>query len=299
MLHDAPTGMPWDDIPVPNASLQAQLAEQTNVAWRVTGEVDAWCNQPLRATLDIEEEIGPDYRITVKNGLASMWMSRWPVISIQGGQVAYAAALPPAWSPIPATAMRTRTNIASPYGTSVPGADAAGPAQIDIGNGYVNWFQGREAYRVQIAYLNGWPHTSLTAQCIAGATTLNVDDVTGMAGATCFVYDGAATETVQVQSATATNPVTIFDNITVQTGPGTLTLPTGTSFSHNTSIVVSAMPQVIFWATILLAAAEVMTEGATSYTVSSVRGSSATSEHEQEGLRRMARTLLKPYRRVI
>jgi hypothetical protein len=290
--------MPWDTVPLPTSTLQQQLAEQANIAWRATGEVDSWCNQPLRATLDLEEEVGPDFRLTVKNGLASMLVSRWPVINIIGGQVSYAATLPPQWTNIPGDQMRTRTNISSPYGTSAPGADAAGPAQIDVARGYVNWFQGREAYRLQIAYTNGWPHTSLTAECTADAATISVDDVTGLAGATCFLYDGAETETLQIASVVANNPVTTM-GVSVPVGPGIATLVTGPQYPHNPGIVVSAMPQVIFWATILLAAAEMMTEGANSYTIQSVRGASATTEHDQDGLRKMAHQLLKPYRRVI
>lgn len=298
MLIDAPTGMPWDQVPLPTSDLQQQLAEQTNIAWRATGEVDSFCNQPLRATLDIEEEIGPDYRITVRNGLASMLVSRWPVIDIIGGQVAYAAVLPPVWSPIAGNQMRTRTNISSPYGTSAPGADAAGPAQIDIAGGMVSWCSGREAYRLQIAYTNGWPHSSLVSDVETGVTELPVDDVTAYRGASAFVYDGASTEVVQVLSVVADMPVTTM-GVAVPVGPGTVTLAAPTAFAHTAGIVVSAMPQVVFWAAILLAAAEVMTEGAVSYSIQSVRGSTGSTDHDQEGLRKMAHTLLKPYRRVI
>lgn len=285
-------------IPLPTSTLQQQLAEQTNIAWRATGEVDSYCNQPLRATLDVEEDIGPDYRIVVSNGLASMLVSRWPVVEIIGGQVSYAATLPPQWTTIPASKMRTRTALIGAYGTSTPGMDAQGPAQIDIAGGYVSWLQGREAFRLQIAYTNGWPHSSLTAEVAAGATTLPVDDVTAFVGATSFVYDSGETESIQITAVTAANPVTVM-GVTVPVGPGTITLATGVQFAHNQGIVVSSMPQVVSWATIMLAAAEVLTEGAVSYTVQSVRGGASSTDRDSAGLRKTAHTMLKPFKRTI
>jgi len=298
MLQNAPTGLPWDTIPLPQSTLMEQLAEQTNIAWRATGEVDSFCNQPLRATLDVEEDVGPEFRLTVKNGLASMIMSRWPVVQIIGAQVSGAATLPPQWTSIPATMLRTRTALIGTYGTSTPGLDATGPAQIDVGGGYVNWYMGRQGYRLQIAYINGWPHTSLTANATAGTTLFHVDDVTGLAGATAFIYDGGETETVQVASVTATNPVTVM-GVSVPVGPGTATLATGTAHSHNAGIVVSALPQVVQWATILFAAAQVLTEGAMTYNIQSVRGTGGSAEREQTGLRTLAHGMLKPFKRVI
>lgn len=298
MLQNAPTGLPWDTIPLPTSTLAQQLAEQTNIAWRATGEVDSFCNQPLRSTLDTEEQIGPDLRLTVKNGLASMLASRWPITQIIGGQVSFAATLPPQWTSIPATMLRCRTALISAYGTSTPGLDATGPAQIDIGGGYINWFQGREAFRLQIAYVNGWPHTSLTANVAAGATSLPVDDVTGFTGASAFAYDGGTTETVQTTSVTASTPVTVM-GVSVPVGPGNLTLASGLAYPHNAGTVVSSMPQVVQWATVLFAVAEVLTEGAMSYTIQSVHGSGGgTTERDQSALRTMAQKILKPYKRI-
>lgn len=285
-------------IPLPTSTLQQQIAEQTNIAWRATGEVDSFCNQPLRATLDIEEDIGPEYRITVQNGLASMIVSRWPVVQVIGGQVSNAATLPPHWVTIPGDMMRPRTALIGSYGTSTPGMDAQGPAQIDIAGGFVTWGAGRQAIRLQVAYTNGWPHTSLTADAPAGSTTLLVDDVTAFAGASSFVYDSAETETVRIVSVVANAPVTVM-GVSVPVGPGTITLAAATTHAHNTSIVVSSLPQVVSWATILFAAAEVLTEGAVSYTIQSVRGSASSAEADQKSLRAMAHSLLKPFRRVI
>lgn len=303
MLHNAPTGVPWSMVPIPRATDAQKLAEQTNVCWRATGEVDRICNQPLRATVDVEEETGPEYRLTLgNNGVATMLVSRWPVVQVLGGQVSPAAALPPSWTSIPASAMRARPQIISAYGSSVPGAAAAGPAEIDIAPGYVNGWGGRNGARVQVGYVNGWPHTSLTAEANAGALTLEVDDVTAFAGASAFVYDDASTEAVSIASVTANTTVTLFSEttpVTVPTGPGTITLSSATAFQHAAGILVSAMPQDVTWATALLAASEVLDSGATSMQMKSTSGGKSSSSNGIDMLRKQAKSILSAYARTI
>ncbi|WAL67143.1 hypothetical protein ORV05_04965 [Amycolatopsis cynarae] len=301
MIQNAPTGVPWSIIPFPKATSTQKLAEQTNICWRATSAVDAICNQPLRATLDIEEDVGPDARITVRNGFAAMQASRWPVVQLLGGQVS-PSTLPPLWRAIPATAMRTRTQLLGVYGTTAPSAAGTGPSEIDIASNYVNWGNGREGMRLQVAYLNGWAHAGLTTAVTAGATTVQVDDVTAFAGASAMIYDGANTEVVKVTSVTASAPQTIFSEttpVTVQTGPGTLTLSAPAAFAHAAGVVVSAMPQDISWATILLAAAQVLDSGASAITMQHVTGTLTSSTGGARDLREQAKEILAVYRRVI
>lgn len=298
MLQRAPTGVPWSIIPFPKATTAEQEAEQLNICWRATNEVDRICNQPLRATLDVEEEVGPEFRLTVRNGIASMLVSRWPVVSIVGGQCSPATALPPSWTPIPASAIRARPNLIGEYGTSAPGASGAGPAQIHISAGYVNWYNGREGFRVQVGYINGWPHAALTANAAAGATSLQVDDVTGYTGASAFVYDDANTEVIQVTSVTATNPVTVMGQ-TVPAGPGTVTLTTPTQFAHAAGVVVSSLPQDVSLAAIYLAAAQVLEAGATSVQMKNLGGGRVSSSGGISQFRTDAHRILAAYARFL
>jgi len=299
MIVNAPTGLPWSVVPWPKATAAEQLAEQTNVCWRATGEVDRLCNQPLRATLDVEEEVGPDYRVTVDNtGVVTLLASRWPIISIIGGQYSPADVIPPNWITIPGTAMRPSAQISSVYGTTAPGASADGPSMIDISPGYVSWWNGRRGHRLQVSYVNGWPHAALLATAAAGATSLRVDDVTGMAGARCWLYDGANTEMVTVNSVTADAPATVMGT-SVPVGPGTATLTTPLASSHAAGIVCSAIPQDISWATILLASSEVLDSGASAMLMQSVSGSETIGGKGAEDLRRQAKKILEAYGRVI
>ncbi len=303
MLQRAPTGIPWDMIPAPNATAAEQQAEQLNICWRATNDVDRTCNQPLRATLDVEEEIGPDYRITVHANAATLLASRWPVIQIIGGQWSPASSFPPVWTPIPASAIRARTQLIGTFGTSAPGAAGAGPSEIEISRAYLPSFGGRDTLRLQVAYLNGWPHAGITDAVAAGALSVPVDDVTGMAGASVFLYDDASTEVVQVASVAAANPVNWPPDaavpVSVPTGPGTLTLLAPTQFEHTAGVVISALPQDISLATINLAAAQVLDAGASSLQMGSLAGSQVTTSGGASSLRAQAQLTLRDYARII
>lgn len=300
MIQNAPTGMPWNIIPFPKASNAQQKAEQVNICWRATNRVDAWCNQPLRSTLNSETLQGPDYRLTVGNsGVGRAITSRWPVTELLGGQVSPRATFPRQWQQIPASAMDMESPPMGTYGTTVEGAAGAGDQAVLIAPGYVSWACGRNGYTAQLAYLNGWPHAGLTAAALAGAMQLQVDDVTSFTGASAFLYDGGLTEVVQVLSVAATSPVTLFNGTVVQTGPGTLTLAAPLAAGHVEGITVSALPQDVAQATILFGAAQILDAGVTSITVQTVSGSKQSAQSDRQSLIDEAQDILRPYRRVI
>jgi hypothetical protein len=300
MLTSAPTGAPWSDIPLPQATNAQQAAEQTNICWRATNMVDAICNQPLRCTLNAEQVQGPDYRLTVDaSGVARVMTSRWPVLSVLGARVSPRACIPRQWSVIPASAVVPEEPPMTAYGTTVEGASGAGGQALLIAPGYLSWLAGRNGYTVEVDYLNGWPHAGIANAVLAGANQVQVDDVTGFTGAAAFVYDSASTEVVTVLSVTATNPVTLPNGASVPVGPGTLTLSGTLAFGHAAGVVVSAMPQDISWAGVLLATAQVLESGATSITVQNITSSEASAEQGSAALKVEAEVLLAPYKRVI
>lgn len=300
MLTSAPTGAPWNDIPLPQATNAQQLAEQNNICWRATSMMDAICNQPLRATLDIEQIAGPDYRMTVDaSGVARAMTSRWPVLQVLGARVSPRACIPRQWSVVPASAVVPEEPPMTAYGTSVEGASGAGGQAVLVAPGYVSWFAGRNGYILELSYFNGWPHGGIANAVTAGANQVPVDDVSAFTGAQCFVYDGASTEVITVQSVAATTPTTLANGTVVQVGPGSLNLSGTLAFGHAAGVVVSAMPQDISWAGILLATAQVLESGSTSITVQNISSSEASAEKGSEALKVEAEVLLAPYKRVI
>lgn len=304
IIANAPTGVPWSIIPYPQATLAAMVAEQTSICWRASAQMDRICNQPLRATLDIEEEVGPDFRLTVDNntGVGHLQASRWPVLQVLGGQVSPAASFPPSWSPIPASAMRAHTQLIGAYGTSTPGTGADGPSQIDIAPGYVSWWAGRGGFRLQAAYLNGWPHAGITGASTpavsAGSLLLSVDDVTAFTGAAPIIYDGASTEQVSVLSVTSPNAVTVMGT-TVPVGPGTLNLAAPLQYNHNAGVVVSALPADAQLAGILLCAGQALEAGLEAIALADIHGNTVSSGGGVHDLQVQAEVILAAYARVL
>jgi hypothetical protein len=305
IISNAPTGVPWSIIPEPGAAALAMYAEQNNMCWRSSAEIDRLCNQPLRATLDIEEETGPDFRLTVENstGIAHMIASRWPILSIIGGQYQAATAFSDNWCLIPAGKVRPHGSLIGAYGTTTPGTGANGPAEFDIAPGYVTGRWGRNGVRLQIAYLNGWPHAGLTATATQGSQQLQVDDVTGMTGAAPMIYDGAQTEQVTVTSVTAAASKTAM-GVAVPVGPGTLTLAAPLAYTHTSTplqdqILISALPADVQWAGILICAAQALDAGIEGVVISDIHGQSQSTGGGSHALLLQAELILSSYHRTI
>ncbi len=296
-LVAASTGISWSTIPAQGASVQAQLAEQMNICVRATAMADEIANQPLRATVDTEELTGPgDFRCQNQpTGVTRLLLSRSPVLQVVSGQVSSAAAFPRSWSQIPANAFEPERAPIGVYGTTAPGSAGGGGQAVLLAPGYVTWLFGRLSSRVQVVYVNGWPHGSLTAAAAVGASSLHVDDITGWAGAAGNIYDGAQQEFV---TCTAVTP----DTAGAVAGPGTLTLATPTVFAHRVGVVVSSLPASAQQAVILLCVVQALTRGATATAVQSLGGGvagGAGAPLSAASLEETARRMLRPYGRVL
>ena len=273
MMQNAPTGVPWTIIPKPKATAEEVLAELTNIAWRATGRVDSFCNQPLRATLDTEQVYGPDFRLTIgQDSVARALLSRIPILQVVGAQCSPRAVFPRQWQTIPAGSVVPESPPLGVYGSNTFGSSGDINNAVLIQPGYVGWAGGRNSYVVELAYINGWPHSGLLSAPAAAATSFRVDDVTAWAGANGFIYDGASTEAVQVASVAADASVTVPGGASVPVGPGTVTLASPLTYGHAVGTVMSALPQIIQWATIMYAAAFVLESGAASVTIQTMSG---------------------------
>ena len=306
MIVNAPTGIAWSIIPFPKASTEAQLAEQTNICWRATAIVDGYVNQVFRATVDNEVAQGPNYYVTIDNNTGQVrWiLTRSPVTQILAVQTA-PNVLPPTWTQVTSGAWRIETPVLGVYDSyTSSGSGGSGGQTIYVGAGWGSWALGRNGYLMAASYLNGWPHAGLIESASASASSLYVDDVTGMAGATVTVYDGADTEVVQVTSVTAANNTTLPNGGgTVPAGPGTLNLATATTFAHAggmpASVVVSALPGDVMWATILAATVQALESGIQAVTIQNLPGSNTVGGHGVEALEIQYQQILQPYRRVV
>lgn len=309
ILTGAPTGVSWNSIPPGKTTTPAQrLGEQSNICMRATAQADAYCNQVLRATVDTEQDAGPDKWVTIQQatGNARIMLQRWPVLSIQNVQVASTAVFPRQYIALPAGYYDIERPILGISGTTSPAPDGQGGQAILIAPGFVDWSLGRNGYTIRTTYINGWPHTSLTAAATAGASTIQVDDCTGWAISTNVVGGGT-----QIAPVTGTTTGIVYDSgqqeviqvtaASANAGAGTLTLQNPLAFTHNPGVMVSTLPPSVMWAVILFSAAMALTRGATATTVHEIpgAGTGAGSSREPSDLIGEAELLLNPYRRTI
>lgn len=311
-LITAPTGIDWYSIPVGDDITPAQnAAEWWNMCQRATAQVDGYCNQVLRATSDIELFHGPDFRVTVGPGsggssLSPYWgnfsgfnariiTSRFPVLSVTSVQVCPNSLWPRVWTSVTAGNFEPEIPPIGIYGSASPASDAMGGQAILVAPGWIDWTYGRNGFAIMVTYINGYPHASLTAAASAGAGTIQVDDCTGwgitsyqsVTGATGVIKDSGQQEAVHVASASKTS------------GPGTLTLSTNLVYPHPAGTVITTLPASIEQATILFAAAEALTRGATTTTIHDIGGHAQNTGGDVTGLKTEAELLCHPFRRTI
>lgn len=303
ILESAPTGCAWEIIPEPGASDAEQLAELTSICWRATSIVDTYCHQVLRATVDNEELTGPGApRVGMQPGTlnAQLVMRRWPVTQILAVQTSSTRSWPRSWATVPAGQYEILHPLINSLTDSASATAPDGGASIVVAPGYVPPLAlGRNSTKILVSYTNGWPHTSLTAAAAQGDTVLHVDDVTGWAAASGFVYHGQATEPVAVQSVAATTPLALPNGVgTAQTGPGTITLTTPLAHPHDAGVVVSALPANVLWATVLAAASQALVSGITSIAIQTLPGTETEGGKGVADLETAYELLLDPFRRV-
>ena len=310
-LLTAPTGIDWTSIPVGDDITPAQNeAEWWNMCARATAKVDSYCNQILRATVDIEVLRGPDFRVTVGPGAGGAtrtpyWnnagsnaraiLSRFPILEVTQVQVCPNNTWPRQWTTLPTGWAEPEYPPFGIFNSVAPATDAYGGQAIIIGPGFINWCFGRNGYVIQVSYINGFPHAEITSSALAGATTLSVSDVTGWGitsyqgttGATGVIKDSGQQETVHASSTSVTS------------GPGTLTLSAPLVYPHAPGTIITSMPASIEQACILFATAEALTRGATTTTIHDIGGHSQNTGGDVVGLTTEAELLCHPYRRTI
>ena len=277
IVTQAPTGIDWSSIPPggvrSGVTAQQSKAELANICQRATALVDGVCRQPLRATIDTLPLYGPGVRVGVPRGCGNqpvtLIMTRWPVLEVVSVQYA-PNCLPYVWSTVPSGLAVPAKPVVGLYGSSAPPATGEGGQAVKLAAGYVDWRYGPEGFAVLTQYVNGWPHSGLTAPAVQGATALQVDDCTGWVitapfpgaatGAPCTVYDAGGQEVSQVTTASATS------------GPGTLTLASPLAYEHAAGVMVSTLPQTVVWAAILFCCEQALERGATAMTLPDVPG---------------------------
>lgn len=221
-------------------------------------------------------------------------LSQAPILSVVSAQYAIAGAFPLTFQPIPVDRVAIDQSLIGQFGSSINGAAAEGAYTISVAPGFLSWAAGRNGYYLEVTYINGWPHTSTTADVSVGDTLILVDDVTGFAGAVARWYDGGNTEGIAVTSVTADDA-----GLAAPSGPGTLTLAQGTQFGHESGTMISTLPANILQAATLFAVSDALLRGGTATTIQALPGTSEGGGGKApDDYRAEAEIMLAPYRRI-
>jgi hypothetical protein len=314
-LVQAPSGISWSMVPDSDSTDAEQQAALVALCWRATSRIDTYCHQVLRATADTEYLNGPGMprcNVDRNTGAGVLNMRRWPVTEVLAIQVSPSRSFPRVWSPVPAGMWDIRHPLLF-SGDSASATAPDGGWTVDVAPGCIGFSQygrtsaggftgggGRGSQRVQVCYVNGWPHTSLTEAAAIGDTVLNVDDVTGWALASGFAYDGSATEPLSAESVAAASPFALPNDAgTAEAGAGTITLTAPLEFAHQQGTLISALPATVIEAAVYAACAQALDSGIEAVAVQSLSGERVSSEQASQDIVAEYKKLLDPFRRVM
>lgn len=280
MLVASPVSVSFSDIPVVNSTEAEQLAAAVQLCWQATSRVDTYCHQVLRSTADTEYFQGPGLprcNVNRDTGVGELQVRRWPVTEVLAIQISSSRAFPRVYTPVPAGQWDIHRPLTFSGDSAAPTAPDGGWG-IDVAPGWIHGRCGRGMQRVQVSYVNGWPHASLTEDAAQGDDILHVDDVTGWAGAAGMAYGGAATEQVSVTAVTSNSPLVLPNGAgTGLTGLGAITLASPLANGHDAGTIVSALPAAVIEASAYAAAIQALEGGVDSVTVQTINGAHTAS----------------------
>lgn len=284
-LLQAGTGIDWNTIAESaTGSSPVQAIEQSNVIDRASSWVANYCVQRLDATTDTEQSIlGGAYTKCWVDQNAWLWYRTdfFPILSISVFQWAIASAgvANPAFNNLNVNNLLTfgefnRVNRVA-----------------DLSQDW-SWLK-RGPGLLNIVYVNGYPNMVSTAGFTAGAaktiivdSTLGLTNQAGQIGNVLTIFDGANTETIQVQSVT----------------DGTHFVAVNVANAHNTAGVgISAIPPDVKEAAILACIHFARIRGTEAFEMGGADSSSGVSTKTVSTGDALAQAeyLLQPYKRIL
>lgn len=255
MYQFAPTAMDTSSL-VPGGSPAAQAQALADTINRASRWTDNYCfgadpaakGASLAATLSVESQM-----VRVKNGELRLVCDYKPILEVVGIDIgADPANASTVGASVASTVRIGRRTIYVPYSSGLlfgRSGDSGGqiPTTGVVGGGY---------YAVW-SYVNGYPHTKLTSDVAAGATSCQVQATDGNGGlygvyggvTQLTIIDGTATETVTVSAVTAgTSTATLTTSAFVNAH----TVPTAPDFLPVTAIPADVQQAVISMTTMLI-----------------------------------------------
>ena len=260
----SPTGVNVSQL-VPRGTLQQNTDALNIVIARASSFADMFCKQILSATVDVESG---RYRIQ-RGGQLRVPLRNTPVIAVNSISVGFA---PSAMAVLPdlSNVWIDRKVLLFPLGAAplLPTANALSP------DGKIF---------VIVNYVNGYANASTMAPVTVGATTVTLSSTAGIApGLQLTVFDPGNTETLFVTS--------IVGN--------TVTFTSGFQFAHVAGSNISAFPDAIKQAVILITSALIKTRGSEAIVMAQMKTMpSQTSPIDSGGFQEitLAKEMLRPF----
>lgn len=290
-FKQAPTGIDTDTLDQTNIGNQdAQDAALLNILRRASAWVDTIVQQEtLEATVNTESKevyMGKDGRINVH-------VDNVPIIEMQSVQFRSHPRSP--YQTVDLTNIEVRDTWFTIYDIYYSSSLAQDLLPMGLGSGFYtsNIFSGYTSpyYRktdypitIKYTYLNGWANTYMASNASSGSTSFVVADSTGLTNnQRITIYDGGHQETINV--------VSINGN--------TLTVKNPLIFDHNAGSGVSAVPEAVKQATIMLASALIKDRGSLAITMQETSVLNVNSTPNKTDEVSIAKELLAPYRRMV
>lgn len=280
-----PTYLDLDDLRSGSNLASDQTAELNNVLLMAT----QWCDNYAEQTLAAHVVTQNTRARCDRNGYLHLHLTDRPYLSLV--QVGYG------YTPTSLTTMSApqvwedNNNITVPLSVGGPWSGS-----LQFGSPAA----GSELY-VQAVYTAGWVATQLTANALAGATTLTVADPTGIQpGARYRIWEPGAEETVTVSPTWTPPTISVPPTAPV---PTAVTLAAPTLFAHTAGNDVSGMPADLRLAVINYAISQLMrpdTAAEDSYPDTHLSSGTRQADPRQDGSGLVAESerILERYRRV-
>lgn len=275
-FKNAPTALDYGNLVV-GGNQAAQDAELSNAILRASSWIDQFCNQIIGATTNTEQQ-----RVRTKtDGTLRLHPKNFPVVALTNlsygstpQNLVNAGDCSVAWF--------EEQQIIFPYSQLPTSMSSQGPLSFGFPG-----TPGREIF-VNYTYVNGYANTTIASNSNLGATSITVQDGTGIvAGEMLTIYDGASTERVTVDSTY------VFDSNTVPLASPTL-------YAHTAGVAVSALPAAVKEAAILVTSTflKIRGDSALVLAVTNTPGTQVDGSQRLGNDLAIAQMLLKPFRRI-
>lgn len=270
---NAPTAVDTSNL-VDGGTEQQNISELNTVIARASNVADTFCHQVLAATVALQSGL---YRL--RSGVITVPVDYTPLIAVTQVQVGWRVNQLTTLTDLSGVFFQRKT-VSIPVGCLNYSGPAFPPAVVSP-NGWVF---------AQVTYVNGYPNTTLTTTVQAGASSIELDDVTGIyPGSVLTIYDDFP----------GNEQITIASTYTA--GDSTVLLVAPVQFQHSYGVSVSALPPAVKQAVILLTSSIIKTRGTLAIEMPSLQSSPSKIVQQDQGAmsdEQAAKTLLAPYVRV-